>query len=356
MAASPLNRRELLTTAGAAAVGLAVAEASAAAAAATPASAAPTERGPWLPMSIFSRVKLTDDALERVRAVSPQVTIGRDVAIADADVIFGGIGGADELEKAKKLRWVQCPSAGVEHYPLEQMIERDIVLTNAQGCYAPEIAEHAFGLLFALTRGIAAHARQGKWGYEPEPVELRGMTMGIIGLGGIGREVARRAKAMDMKVLAVDAEPLYAERFAMVDEVRLVDDGLIDLLKRSDVVVSCAPHTPRSRGMLGPEQFAAMKKGSYFINVSRGKIVKTDAMLEALRSGHLAGVGLDVTDPEPLPEGHALWHEPAAIVTSHIAGRSQLSWGRVQNVFCENVLRAARGLPLLNVVDKRKGY
>src|SRR6185369_2948969 len=104
-------------------------------------AAATTERGPLLPMSILSRVKLTDDAVERVRSVSPQVTIGRDVAVGDADVIFGNVG-AQELAQAKKLRWVQCPSAGVEHYPLERMIERDIALTNAQGCYGPEIAEH----------------------------------------------------------------------------------------------------------------------------------------------------------------------------------------------------------------------
>jgi D-2-hydroxyacid dehydrogenase (NADP+) len=347
MTTPSLTRRQLLTTAGTAAVGLAVAEVSIA--------KDSSDEAPRLPLNILLRVKLTDDATERVRAISPQITMSREVSLGDADVIFGGLS-SRELADAKKLRWVQCPSAGVEHYPLAEMIERDVILTNGQGCYAPEIAEHAFGLLFALTRGIAAHARQKQWGYEPEPIELRGMTMGIIGLGGIGREVARRARAMDMKVIAVDAEPMYGERFAMVDEVRLVDDGLNDLLKRSDVVVSCAPHTPKSRGMLGAEQFAAMKKGSYLINVSRGKIVKTEALLDALRSGQLAGAGLDVTDPEPLPAEHPLWSQPNAIVTSHIAGRSQFSWSRVQNVFCENVLRVARGLAMLNVVDKRKGY
>jgi len=233
------------------------------------------------------------------------------------------------------------------------------VLTNGQGAYAPEIAEHAFGLLFALTRGIGQQVRQmaeKKWGYPGEPTELRGMTIGIIGLGGIGREVACRAKAMSMKVLAVDAEPLYVEKFPMVDDVRLVDHGLMDLLKSSDVVISCVPSTPRSRGLLGPEQFAAMKRGAYFLNVSRGKIVKTDALLDALKSGQLAGAGLDVTDPEPLPSDHPLWQQPNAVITSHIAGRSQLSWQRVQTIFVTNVERWTRGQPLLNVVDKAKGY
>src|SRR6185436_1750349 len=178
---------------------------------ASPAESAKAE-SPRLPMTILLRAKLDDESRARVRAVSPQIELLPKSAIAAADVIFGGIGGADELEKAKKLRWVQCQSAGVEHYPLEPMTQRDVILTNAQGSYAPEIAEHAFGLLFALTRGIAFHARAKSWGYEPTPIELRGMTMGIIGLGGIGREVARRAKAMDMKVRAVDAEPMYAER------------------------------------------------------------------------------------------------------------------------------------------------
>src|SRR4051812_44921560 len=171
------TRRELIGAAGAAAVALAL---PAAALQASDSTAVP----PRLPMNILLRVKLDDDATARVRAVSPQIDIVHKDALADADVIFGGIG-ADELSSAKKLRWVQCPSAGVEHYPLEAMTQRDIILTNAQGSYAPEIAEHAFGLLFALTRGIAFHARAKTWGYEPTPIELRGMTMGIIGLGGI---------------------------------------------------------------------------------------------------------------------------------------------------------------------------
>jgi phosphoglycerate dehydrogenase-like enzyme len=308
-------------------------------------------------LKILSRGKLSDGAMQRIRDISPQITVGRDVNAAEANVIFGNI--SAEEAASGKLKWVQCQSAGVEHYPLAEMIERDVMLTNAQGCYGPEIAEHAFGLLFGLTRGIAQQVRQmsaRKWGSENKPVEVRGMTMGIIGLGGIGREVARRAKAMDMKVIAVDAEPMFAERFAMVDEVTLVERGLDSLVARSDVLVCCAPHTPKSRGMLGAKQFSAMKRGSYFINVSRGKLVKTDALLDALKSGQLAGAGLDVTDPEPLPADHVLWDAPNVIITSHIAGQSQLSWDRVELVFAENVARFAQGLPLLNMVDRQKGY
>jgi phosphoglycerate dehydrogenase-like enzyme len=341
-----VTRRSFIGAASAAAVGAAIS---------SDVSAAPAADPPRLPVSILLRGGLSPEHLDRITKLSPQITIGREFDLASADVIFGNVS-SSELGEAKKLRWVQCISAGVEHYPLEEMLGRDVILTNAQGCYGPQIAEHAFGLLFALTRGIGAMSRKRQWGYDGEPTELRGQTIGIIGLGGIGREVARRAKGMDMKVIAVDAEPMFAERFAMVDEVTLVDSGLASLLKRSDVVVCAAPHTPKSRGMIGAEQLAAMKSSAYFINVSRGKIVKTDALLDAVKAGKIAGAGLDVTDPEPLPADHALWRQENVVITPHIAGKSQLGYERVQNVFAENVARYVSALPLLNVVDKHKGY
>ncbi len=346
MSEGAISRRSFIGAASAAAMGAAVA---------SDVSAAPTIEQPRLPVSVLLRGGLSAEHLERIKQLSPQITISRDVAVASADVIFGNVS-SSELAEAKKLRWVQCISAGVEHYPLEEMIARDVVLTNAQGCYAPQIAEHALGLLFSLTRGVAAMSRKRQWGYDAEPTELRGQTIGIIGLGGIGREIARRAQAMDMKVIAVDAEPMFAERFAMVDEVTLVDRGLESLLKRSDVVVCAAPHTLRSRGMLGAEQFAAMKPSAYFINVSRGKIVKTDALLDVVKAGKIAGAGLDVTDPEPLPADHELWRQENVVITPHIAGKSQLGYERVQNVFAENIARYVSALPLLNLVDKHKGY
>src|SRR4051812_31326287 len=155
------SRRDLLGVAGAAAIGLAVGDM----ATGSPTSASASSASSALPGTILLRSSLSDDRLKELRALSTQLTIARDIPLADATVIFGNVN-ADELSKAVKLQWVQCPSAGVEHYPLEAMNERQIVLTNGQGCYAPEIAEHAFGLLFALTRGIATHARQNKWGYD----------------------------------------------------------------------------------------------------------------------------------------------------------------------------------------------
>jgi D-2-hydroxyacid dehydrogenase (NADP+) len=349
---SPISRRALLGSAGASAVALGIPGVVERAGAVS----AARQDAPRLPLRILDRGNLPDESARAIAALSDQITIAKDgKSLTEAAVIFGGLN-PDELKTAANLRWVQFPAAGVEAICFPEFVESDVCLTNAQGCYAPEIAEHAFGLLFALTRGIAYHARQRAWGYTPQPLELRGMTLGIIGLGGIGREIARRAKAMDMHVVAVDAEPLYVERFAMAEDVRLVDDGLDWLLGRSDVVVMAAPLTSRSRGMLGEKQFSAMKAGAYFLNVSRGKTVQTPALMAALKSGRLGGAGLDVTDPEPLPADHELWQMDNVIITSHIAGRSQFGRQRVHNVFVENVRRWINSQPLVNLVDKQKGY
>lgn len=318
---------------------------------------------PRLPLKIMLRSGLSDEKMKKLIAVSPEITIftpDNEDQIEAADVWFGGIS-EDQFVKAKQLRWVQSPSAGVEHYMYPLLVESNVILTNAKGCYGPAIGEHTIGLLFSLTRKMASQARnmqEGKWERPEGMVEMKGMTIGIIGLGGIGSQVARRARAMDMRVIAVDIVPKYKEQIGDIcDEIRLVqDDGLEWLLPHADVVVSAVPHTKLSEGMMGREQFSMMKPGSFFINVSRGKIVKTPALLAALKSGHLAGAGLDVTDPEPLPPEHELWQQSNVIITSHIAAQSQYSHGRMQDVFVENVHRFVHGFPLLNQVDKEMGF
>ncbi len=318
---------------------------------------------PRLPLKIMLRSGLSEENMQKLKAVSPEISIyspENEDQMEVADVWFGGIS-EDEFKKAKKLRWVQSTSAGVEYYLFPSFMESEVLLTNAKGCYGPAIGEHTIGLLFSLTRKIASQARsmqEGKWERPENMVEMKGMTMGIIGLGGIGSQVARRARAMDLKVIAVDIVPKYKEQIGDIcDEIRLVqDDGLEWLLPHADVVVSAAPHTKVSEGMIGPEQFDMMKPGAYFINVSRGKLVQTPALLAALLSGHLAGAGLDVTDPEPLPPDHELWKQSNVIITSHIAAQSQYSFNRMQDVFVENVHRFVHGFPLLNQVDKEMGF
>jgi D-2-hydroxyacid dehydrogenase (NADP+) len=317
---------------------------------------------PRLPLRIMMRSGLSDEYKEKLQKISSRVMLEEDEgAIEEVNAWFGGIS-QEQFRKASNLAWVQSPSAGVERYLFPEFVQSDVLLTNAKGCYGPAISEHAMALLFTLTRNIGAQQRNmssGKWQRNTENmIEMKGLTMGIVGLGGIGSQIARRSRAMDMTVLAVDIVPKYKEQIGDIcDEVRLVQDGGLDwLLSNADVVVSAAPHTKVSEGMFGGEQFGMMKQGAYFINVSRGKLVQTPALVEALRSGHLAGAGLDVTDPEPLPPEHELWTLPNVIITSHIAGVSQYSFSRLQDVFTENVDRYIKGLPMLNQVDKAMGF
>ena len=353
MIASPLSRRDVLSTAGVVAAGVGLA--------AIPVHGGPAKPQaadrPRLPMTIAALHKLEESYAKRVNDVSPQVTLAnggseaRD-AVGEADVVFGSLS-PEQIVSSSKLRGLHVNSAGVEHVLSPAVAEGDVIVTCSKGCHGPQIAEHAFAILLSLTRGLPTRHPAAE---RREPIELRGKTMGVIGLGGIGREVARRAKAFDMHVIAVDAEPMFAERYRMADEIRLVDDGLEDLLSRSDVIVIAAPRTARTKGMIGGGQFKLMKPGTYLINVSRGSIVQTDPLVTALKAGHLAGAGLDVTDPEPLPADHALWTLPNVIITPHTAGQSPLGRQRVQEVFVENVRRFANGLPLLNLVNKQAGY
>jgi len=317
---------------------------------------------PGLPLRIMMKAGLSDSFRDKLLKISPEIKLEeKDSAIELVNAWFGRIS-REEFAKASSLEWVQSPSAGVEGYLYPEFTGSEVMLTNAKGCYGPAISEHTFGLLFTLTRNLGNQHRnmsRGIWKRDTEGmVEMKGQTMGIVGLGGIGSQIARRARSMDMNVLAVDIIPKYKEQIGDIcDEVRLVQDGGLEwLLTRSDVIVSAAPHTKDSEGMFGEAEFNRMRRGAYFINVSRGKLVRTPALVEALKSGHLAGAGLDVTDPEPLPPGHALWGFPNVIITSHISGVSQYSSDRMQEVFVSNVRRFVKGLPMLNQVDKAMGF
>lgn len=320
------------------------------------------DTAPRLPLRIMMRSGLSDEYQEKLKKISSEIILeDDDGAIGEVNAWFGGIS-REQFRQASNLAWVQSPSAGVERYLFPEFVRSDVLLTNAKGCYGPAISEHAMGLLFTLTRNIGAqqlNMSRGQWQRDTENmIEMKGLTMGIVGLGGIGSQIARRSRAMDMTVLAVDIIPKYKEQIGDIcDEVRLVQDGGLEwLLSSSDVVVSAAPHTKVSEGMFGGEQFGMMKQGAYFINVSRGKLVQTPALVEALRSGRLGGAGLDVTDPEPLPPEHELWSLPNVIITSHIAGVSQYSFSRLQEVFTENVERYIKGLPMMNQVNKVMGF
>jgi D-2-hydroxyacid dehydrogenase (NADP+) len=329
------------------------------------------DKPPRLPLKIYLNTRagyfyqdpVGAEVREKILKISPDISMVDDEqALGEVNAWLGPIN-SKQLKMAPNLAWVHSTSAGVEHYLFPEMVESDVLVTNAKGCFAPAIAEHTFGLLFALTRNIGAQTRnmsQGKWQGVPMDsiFEMKGKTVGIVGLGGIGSQVARRARAMDMKVIAVDIVPKYKEQIGDIcDEIRLLqDDGLKWLLPNSDVVLISAPHTKVSEGMIGAEQFGMMKKTAYFINVARGKIVKTPALVNALKTEQITGAGLDVTDPEPLPSDHELWRMPNVVITSHIAARSQFNRERSNAVFVENVYRYVNELPMLNLVDKELGF
>jgi phosphoglycerate dehydrogenase-like enzyme len=278
--------------------------------------------------------------------------------IADADGWYGSI--TPELVRAaKKLRWVQCPSAGVEGYMFPELVNNDrIVLTNAQRLYAPEIADQAMGYLLSITRSLPHFMEQQHQGafdrrQEVPLDELQGKTMVIIALGGIGTEVARRANAFGMRVLATD--PKVVDKPEFVAELHKPAD-LHQLLPQADVLVSAVPITPVTRKMIGEREFRLLKPTCILINVSRGGVVDTDALVRALQEKRIAAAGLDVTDPEPLPKGHPLWQMSNVMLTPHTAGQSPGGRRRLHELFRENLRRFAAGETLKNVVDKQAGY
>src|SRR5262249_43107349 len=243
------------------------------------------------------------------------------------------------IRAGTSLKWVQQTSAGVEHLmEIPELVEGDIVLTNMQRAYAPEIADQAIGYLLAFTRGLhhfIPTQSSHQWRSREQGVvldELLGKTLLVIGLGGIGTEIARRAYGFGMRVIATD--PKVLERPLYVEGLHR-PDAFHQLLPRADVVASAVPLTKQSLRMIGAREFALMKRGVVLINVSRGKVVDTEALVAALDNKQVAAAGLDVTDPEPLPKDHPLWSRHA-IITPHSAGQSPGGERRRHELFREN--------------------
>jgi phosphoglycerate dehydrogenase-like enzyme len=276
--------------------------------------------------------------------------------IPEAHVIFGGFS-KNDLARAKQLKWIQWGAAGVEGIMWPELVNSPVVLTNMQRMFAPPISETVFALLLALTRGIdryTVQTREHIWKPVDGLVEISGKTMGVVGLGGNGSDTAFRAYyGFGMKVLAVDPKPLPKPHF--VAELHSLD-GFPKMVPQVDVLVSAAPLTPLSRNMFNEVVFRSMKPSAYFINIARGKLVDTPALVRALKEHWIAGAGLDVAYKEPLPSGDPLWDAGNVIITCHSSGHSPQTEGRRLDLFAENIRRYVNGLPLLNVVDKQRGY
>ncbi|HLY09784.1 MAG TPA: NAD(P)-dependent oxidoreductase [Planctomycetota bacterium] len=316
----------------------------------------------------FLSAALSPEDAAAVAQVAPNVEIlvarTKEEALALAPQVHGCAGSfvtPEFLAAAKNLRWVQQFSAGVEQITfLPELQNNDrIVLTNMRTLFAPPIADHVMGMLLSLSRSLPHYEelmKSGTWGkgdQAPYQGELLGKTMLVVGLGGNGMETAKRARGFGMRVLATDpkdmAVPVYVDRLEKPDRLNA-------LLPAADVVVLAAPLTPDTTALFGTDRFALLKEGAFFINIARGRMVDTGALVAALQSKRVRGAGLDVTDPEPLPPDHALWKMGNVIVTPHVSGQSPGTRLRTRSLFLENLKRFAVGEPLINVVDKKAGY
>ena len=314
-------------------------------------------------MKILLRVALTDrhtdeiaSAVEGAQLVMPESEAELLEVMPQVEVVFGSLS-PEMFRRGERLRWVQTWGAGVDGQLFKAFVHSNVVLTSGRGTVGVHLAEHAMALLLGLTRGIAWAVRKPGWD-QRMPIrnaswELVGLTMGIVGLGGTGRELAGRAAAFGMRVVAVDPEDVdvpgcVASCWKM--------DRFHDLLALSDVVAVCAPLTPETRGMFDERAFRCMRSGALLINVTRGGIMDEDALVDALTCGRIAGAGLDVVPVEPLPQDHPLWKMENVLITPHTAGGSPNRQDRIVNLFCENLRRLHTGQPLLSVIDKKKGY
>jgi phosphoglycerate dehydrogenase-like enzyme len=305
--------------------------------------------------------------LEWLQSAAPGVELvsldtARDIGsvMGDADAIIGVCSEAI-VATGIELRWIQVLSAGVEHcVSIPGMIERDIRLTNMQRVAGPVMAEHVFALLLGLTRNVPnwiEAQRAAEWrrteSERDRMVSLRGKTLLVAGLGGIGTEVARLGHAFGMEVIATRASaregPDYVSYVGLPHELNA-------LARRADVVVNTVPLTPQTLSIFDADFFAALPGGALFINVGRGASVDTSALIEALDSGQVAGAGLDVTDPEPLPADHPLWRRKDVIITPHVSAGSDAGREDRWLIARENLRRYVEGEPLLSVVDVQRGY
>jgi phosphoglycerate dehydrogenase-like enzyme len=332
-------------------------------------------------LTVLVTMPFTDAQLERVRAVSPALRVGREAAAtADcsaADVLYTGAPPRD-LERTGNLKWVQLHMAGVDTLVDHPLYTRSAVaLTTTSGVHAATIAEYAMTMLLALAHRVPRMVEwKGRGGWPPDaerwplfvPSEVRGATLGIVGYGSIGRELARIAKAaFAMTVLACKRDPAqrrdlgYAlpgtgDPEGVLPDAWLAPAQLPELLARSDVVVLCAPLTTETRGLIGARELARMRPSAYLINVGRGASVDETALAQALADRRIAGAGVDVFAQEPPPVGHPLYGVDNVIVSPHVSGFLPSYDDRCTELFAENLRRFLDAAPLLNLVDRARGY
>jgi D-2-hydroxyacid dehydrogenase (NADP+) len=307
---------------------------------------------------------------ERLRNEFPGTTVihrdryeGIETDLEDAEVLFTISLRPEQFLTGRKLRWLHAPTAAVHQFLFPELVASDVTLTNAREVHGPVVAEHVVALMFALAKKIPQAVRmqqKREWGKDamwreaPSPRELAGATLGLIGLGSIGRRVAKTAAALGMRVIAVREHP-EKEKPDGVDAV-YPPSSIDEMLSRSDFVVIAAPLIPATNGLMNQARLSAMKPDAYLINVGRGQQVNEGDLADGLRQKKIAGAALDVFEQEPLPAESPLWDTENLLITPHTAGITDKLWDRHYEVFSENLRRYLAHEPLLYVVDKKLGY
>jgi D-2-hydroxyacid dehydrogenase (NADP+) len=332
---------------------------------------------------VTASMRLPESMLDEWRAVNPRLQFSR-VSREQRPYLAAGKGGAPEaearelqamlaeaeivlsayeaprdlLERAPKLRWFHTFAAGIERYVESGFLREGLLFTNGSGPSSVPIAEYVVMMMLMMAKNAAGYVRQQdehKW-VRGRGVELRGKTVGIIGLGQIGAETGRLAKALGCRVIGSRRSVTTAREDAEGVDLLLPASNLARLLGESDFVVLAAPATAETRALLDAESFALMKQGSYLVNIARGSMVDEAALVAALKSGHVAGAALDVFDPEPLPPDSELWQLPQVLITPHVSSASEHSMGRQMEICRQNLQRYIRGEKLLNLVPPGRGY
>jgi phosphoglycerate dehydrogenase-like enzyme len=317
--------------------------------------------------------------LEKLRAEFPDVTFvhrhdyeGIEADLRDAEVVVSWSLRGEQVKAAPRLRWIHSTAAGIHQLLIPETVNNArITITNARSVHGPVVAEHVLALMFALAKRLPTAFRmqqRHEWGQEamtheqPPLRELRDSTLGLLGVGSIGGQVAGIASEIGMRVIAVRANPMkgvdwVAPNDPLRAQHRVYGPKDMDrMLKDSDFVVVSAPVTNSTTKLIDAQALAAMKKDAYLINVARGALVDETALTEALRDRKIGGAALDVFEHEPLPEDSPLWDMDNVIITPHQAGISHRLWERQYKLFSENLRRYEMGAPLVGVVDKRAGY
>ncbi len=336
-------------------------------------------------VKLLSTLRFDDDLLARIRGVSDRVEVtqvachnDREVADvlgehADVEVLYAFHVPHQVLDLARRLRWLQLHSAGADHLLDHPIMRSEVPITTTSGIHATPIAEYVFATILAYRWQVPrwTHCQRerewpsGRWKLYARP-ELRGSTLGILGYGSIGREVGRLGRAFGMRVLALRRTEGTLELGYAVDGTGDPDgtmpdrfyasDAVLEMLAECDYVVVALPLTEATKGSVGELELRAMKPTAYLVNIARGAVVDESALIRALREGWIGGAGLDVFEQEPLPQDSPLWDAESALLSPHVAGFTPCYDARAVALFTENLARYLDGRPLLNLVDKARGY